>query len=242
MLCYFEGLTHDQAASRLRWPVGTVKTRLSRGRERLRSRLERPGRPAILPLPAGPPGPGIPAEFPERLLNTITSMGCRSATNGIPGELASSDFIAIAREVMRSMLIHKLKSTAVAICGLFLLGFGALVAAQQATGKGRATPPDAAVAETKDATSTLQLEGTTDYDPATVTTVRLPLDGRVDKVLVDLGSVVKKGDPLLEFFSPDLAAAKGDYEVAVSQWAHDRKVLRLQGSRWPGRTPCPRRS
>ena len=31
VLCYFEGLSHDQAAARLGWPVGTVKGRLSRG-------------------------------------------------------------------------------------------------------------------------------------------------------------------------------------------------------------------
>jgi RNA polymerase sigma factor (sigma-70 family) len=50
VLCYFEGLSHEQAASRLRWPVGTVKTRLTRARERLRSRLERRGRPFLLLL------------------------------------------------------------------------------------------------------------------------------------------------------------------------------------------------
>ena len=31
-LCYMEGLTHQEAASRLGWPVGTVKVRLVRGR------------------------------------------------------------------------------------------------------------------------------------------------------------------------------------------------------------------
>ncbi len=70
----------------------------------------------------------------------------------------------------------------------------------------------------------LSLFGTTDYDPATVTTVRLQFDSRVDKVLVDLGSVIKKDQPLLELFSTDLAAAKSDYEVAISQWKHDKKV------------------
>src|SRR5215831_5192284 len=39
VLCYLQGLTHDQAAHRLGWPVGTVRSRLSRGRDRLRSRL-----------------------------------------------------------------------------------------------------------------------------------------------------------------------------------------------------------
>ncbi len=51
VLCYLEGLTHEQAASQLRWPVGTVKTRLARGRERLRRRLRGLDRsyPAMLP-------------------------------------------------------------------------------------------------------------------------------------------------------------------------------------------------
>ena len=39
VLCYFEGLTHDQAAAQLGWPVGTVKTRLARARDQLRWRL-----------------------------------------------------------------------------------------------------------------------------------------------------------------------------------------------------------
>jgi membrane fusion protein, heavy metal efflux system len=71
----------------------------------------------------------------------------------------------------------------------------------------------------------LRLSGTTDYDPATVTVVRSQFDCRVDKVLVDLGTAVKIGDPLLDLFSNDLAEAKSNYELASSQWAHDKKVL-----------------
>ena len=43
VLCYLEGLTHEEAADRLGWPVGTVKGRLSRSRDLLRSRLTRRG-------------------------------------------------------------------------------------------------------------------------------------------------------------------------------------------------------
>jgi RNA polymerase sigma factor (sigma-70 family) len=51
VLCYLEGLTHDQAARRLGWPVGTVRSRLSRGRDRLRSRLDGRGiAPAVVPF------------------------------------------------------------------------------------------------------------------------------------------------------------------------------------------------
>lgn len=43
VLCYLDGLTHQEAARRLDWPVGTVKVRLVRGRRLLRERLERRG-------------------------------------------------------------------------------------------------------------------------------------------------------------------------------------------------------
>ncbi len=81
----------------------------------------------------------------------------------------------------------------------------------------------------------LRLFGATDYDPATVTVVRTQFDSRVDKVLVDLGSTVKKGDPLLELFSTDLAEAKSNYEAAISQWARDKKVLDYK-TPWPPET------
>jgi cobalt-zinc-cadmium efflux system membrane fusion protein len=71
----------------------------------------------------------------------------------------------------------------------------------------------------------LRLTGTTDYDPTTLTIVRAPFDSRVDRVLKDLGDVVKKGDPVLELFSTDLADAKSGYEIASSQWLRDKKVL-----------------
>jgi RNA polymerase sigma factor (sigma-70 family) len=41
--CYLEGLTHEEAAARLRCPVGTIRSRLARGRALLKVRLERSG-------------------------------------------------------------------------------------------------------------------------------------------------------------------------------------------------------
>ncbi len=43
ILSYLEGKTNEEVAELLRWPVGTVKGRLSRARDLLRSRLKRRG-------------------------------------------------------------------------------------------------------------------------------------------------------------------------------------------------------
>ncbi len=43
VLCYLRGRTHDQAAAELRCPVGTVRSRMARGRDLLRDRLTRRG-------------------------------------------------------------------------------------------------------------------------------------------------------------------------------------------------------
>ena len=58
VLCYLEGLTTEAAAQRLGCPQGTVLSRLSRARDRLRARLTRRG----LGLTAGAPA----AEWPPK--------------------------------------------------------------------------------------------------------------------------------------------------------------------------------
>jgi RNA polymerase sigma factor (sigma-70 family) len=44
-LCYTSGLTHEEAAEALQWPLGTVKTNISTGKEKLRRYLA-PWKPA----------------------------------------------------------------------------------------------------------------------------------------------------------------------------------------------------
>jgi len=53
LLCALEGLSHEEAAQRLRWPVGTVKSRLVRGRRRLEGRLARRGLAPAIAVAAG---------------------------------------------------------------------------------------------------------------------------------------------------------------------------------------------
>jgi cobalt-zinc-cadmium efflux system membrane fusion protein len=73
----------------------------------------------------------------------------------------------------------------------------------------------------------LELPGRTDYDPNTLSKIRPRFDTLVERVHVELGQYVKKGDPLVDLFSTELAAAKNDYQTAYLQWQHDlafRKV------------------
>ncbi len=221
LLCYFEGLTHEQAATLLRWPVGTVKIRLSRARDRLRAQLEKTGH-SPLPLLLNEFRPGSVGELPEHVVQTISRSVCRYATTGIGGELVSSTVIKLTQGVMKSMLMHKLRLTAVVLPGLILVGFGAVVAAQRARDEGAAGEVLAATGGRDDSPSTLQLAGMTELVPDMIVKIRPRFDCRVDRVLVGLGQTVKKGDPLVEIFSGDLAEARNSYEAAASQWARDK--------------------
>jgi cobalt-zinc-cadmium efflux system membrane fusion protein len=74
----------------------------------------------------------------------------------------------------------------------------------------------------------LELPGRTDYDPNTLSKIRPRFDTLVERVRAELGQTVKKGDPLVDLFSTDLAAAKNDYQTAYVQWQHDLTLRNLR--------------
>jgi len=67
----------------------------------------------------------------------------------------------------------------------------------------------------------LELPGRTAYDPNSLHKIRPRFDTLVEMVHAELGQKVKKGQPLLDLFSTDLAAAKNDFQTAYVQWQHD---------------------
>ncbi len=108
LLCALEGLSHEEAAQRLRWPVGTVKSRLVRGRRRLQTRLARRGlAPAMTILAGGHP---LAAPVPLGLAMATTKAavqlvhGSAAAAAAVSGSIArllqselTSMFLANAR-------------------------------------------------------------------------------------------------------------------------------------------------
>ncbi len=74
----------------------------------------------------------------------------------------------------------------------------------------------------------LELTGRTDYDPNSLTKIRPRFDTLVQKVYPEIGQLVKKGDPLVDLYSIELAAAKNDFQTAFVQWRHDQRLLDLR--------------
>ncbi|WP_406696758.1 efflux RND transporter periplasmic adaptor subunit [Singulisphaera sp. Ch08] len=74
----------------------------------------------------------------------------------------------------------------------------------------------------------LELTGRTAYDPDTLTKIRPRFDTLVEQVHASLGQTVKKGEPLVELHSTELAAAKSDFQEKYVQWQHDLKLFNLR--------------
>jgi len=76
VLCYLQELTHGEAARQIGCPVGVLRGRLDRGRERLRRRLARYGLPLAAPVLAVGVTPPVSAALAARTVRAVmTSAG-----------------------------------------------------------------------------------------------------------------------------------------------------------------------
>lgn len=143
VLCDLEGLTHEQAAGRLGCPVGTVKSRLSAARGRLRRRLASrglaPGAGAIaaaLAAEAAGASPSIPLlDSTVRAATAVAARGPAAAVGAVPTAVT-----ALAQEVSHAMILSKLKAAAAA--GATLIAATIALAQSPAARPGPAAPPD----------------------------------------------------------------------------------------------------
>jgi RNA polymerase sigma factor (sigma-70 family) len=114
VLCDLEGQTLEQAAASLRCPVGTVKSRLSRARQKLRSRLLRRGlspsvgflAATLAPEPAG----ALPADLVGSTIDAATHL---AAGRAISAGVVSATVAALLNDTLRSMSMSALKFVAV---------------------------------------------------------------------------------------------------------------------------------
>ena len=129
ILCYLEGLTHEQAAARLVWPVGTVKSRLSRGRDRLRDRLLRRGvAPSAGVLDLLSVGTKEIAPLSQSLVDTTVQAALQYVASRANHGAFAATARTLAEETMKSMLSVKLKT---AMLALVVVATGGVVLAQR---------------------------------------------------------------------------------------------------------------
>jgi protocatechuate 3,4-dioxygenase beta subunit len=126
VLCYLEGLSLSEAARRLRCPAGTVHSRLDRARETLRRGLLRRGfAPSTTAMAATLAPRPAEASVPPLLCDSTTRAAIHFAARHAAGGALSASAAAIAQEVLRIMLIHKLKAAALAVLLIASLAGGA---------------------------------------------------------------------------------------------------------------------
>jgi RNA polymerase sigma factor (sigma-70 family) len=143
VLCYLEGRGCEEAAHQLGWPVGTVKSRLARGRARLRSRLARRGlAPSAGLLSAALATERASAAVPPTLeLSTARvaaaiAMGRAALAGAVPASAAK-----LMEGVLKDMFSRNLSRIGAAVLALGVAAVGAGVLARQADDGPPPNPP-----------------------------------------------------------------------------------------------------
>jgi HlyD family secretion protein len=139
VLCYWESLTHEQAAAQLGCPLGTVRSRLARARNLLRRRLTRRGMAPMAAALAGgldrvPTSVSVVvrhlAPVPRDLVQSTIHAASRIAAGQATAQFVSVFSASLVQKVLWSMTMVKvnLAFVGVVLAGLVVSGgwFGAL--------------------------------------------------------------------------------------------------------------------
>jgi RNA polymerase sigma factor (sigma-70 family) len=194
VLCYLEGLTTEAAAHRLGCAQGTVMSRLSRGRERLRQRLTRRGMtPAVGLLAADAANAAVPSAMAHCLVQAAMQMTAGpTAAGGVSATVA-----ALTEGVLTMMVRSRLRG----IAGI-MLAVGALTAG---TGMlfyrtAGARPQEAAAGKTAKAATPVSREN----DPARTA------NGSAGELVVRAADLSRNGveDPFIGIVAIDPQTAK----------------------------------
>ncbi len=163
VLCYLEGRTHDEAAKQLRWPVGSVKGRLSRGRDLLKTRLQRRGvgvpAVAIAAVMGGEARASVPLALKQSTVQAAVSLAAGKSAAIATGAFSVSA-MRLAEEAARAMMIKKSLTVLCSLAAVLSAVGGAAALARQDAAKPDKPPTAGAKpdeAPKKPATSDLDL-------------------------------------------------------------------------------------
>jgi RND family efflux transporter MFP subunit len=226
VLCDLEGQTHEQAARSLGWPVGTVKSRLTRARERLRSRLRGQGldpNAAVMGLSVR--SASLDFSLSPCFIRQTTSAAIRFASVGSASQGAAA---SLAQGVLSTMAIAKW-----AVIGSVLLVIGMAASGVRLLAQNReetpGQPPEIGTARPE--SNDVGLAFTAHNGPLTVTvaergrvearqgnSVYSEVEGQTTILsIVPEGSAVKKGQLVCELDSSSLQDQRVNQQSAVQK-------------------------
>jgi RND family efflux transporter MFP subunit len=212
VLCDLEGRSHEQAARHLGWPVGTVKSRQARGRQRLRDRLARRGLAPEAGLLAGALRPdGSLVLLSLALVDSTTVAAARwlTARAVVRGSAA-----ILAQKVLRAMTITRLGKIASILLVAGATASGVNLLAQKGTSGAPPRPDDPAPAaraadapsfEVKPGPLLVTVIGPGSLESARNQDVYCQVEGTTTIIkIVPEGTQVKKGEAVCELDSAAL--------------------------------------
>lgn len=129
VLCYLDGLTRDEAATRLGWSLAMLKRRLEEGRTRLRDRLVRRGVSAGVLAAAAGSGDGLKAALPPDLLAQAAGLPRHAPAESV--RILAADLGAIPRLMLVRVLV----------VGLGVLAGGLMLSARTKDQPAKGPPP-----------------------------------------------------------------------------------------------------
>ncbi len=211
VLCYLRGQTHDQAANELQCPVGTVRSRMARGRDLLKRRLTRRGcapSAAIFGPALDVPAHLLTEAVPARLVAaTVEGALAIGSSHTIQAGAATASVLALTQGVVISMKFTQFKWIGLALLATGLSAGGAVVvAAVSARDAGTGGDPRVAARAVADPfqeagkaaagsqTSVSTSTSSSATDPSKTTEERLRrLEEQIDRVY-EMAGVLREGE------------------------------------------------
>jgi zinc protease len=206
ILCDLEGQTHEEAAARIGCPVGTVKSRLSRGRDRLKGALTRRGLSSPGPITAPLLVPETVTAVPGYLLSE-TLRGARQLIAGgaVAGPTVSTELTQLMKGALDSMSFSRIEIVAAGCLAVLFTAVAAVpafvtqapgapgsrqkqAAAQDQAAKKSATAPDRAARTPERGSERYQLDNG-------LTVILRPIAGAKSTDLIVLYSIGCDHDP-----------------------------------------------
>jgi RNA polymerase sigma factor (sigma-70 family) len=125
VLCYIEGLPHEAVARQLGWPLGTVRTRIARGRDLLGARLTRRGvAPAAVLLALGLL-PKTAAAVSARLVEATVRAAARvAAGERVPQGEVPAGVADLEKKVRKAMHLTRLRWAMAFALAVVVIGAG----------------------------------------------------------------------------------------------------------------------